>query len=86
MGTQFHYVFLLLSARRMDESDQYKLTGVIIQKYRLIHEQSRCITECLHWDLTFFMSFSAYEPGEFMTQKDVLKQLKQDCSTITNQH
>ena len=55
-------------------------------QYRLIHEQFRCIAEYLHWDPAFSMSFSAYEPGELMTQNGVLAQLKEACDTITNQN
>ena len=55
-------------------------------QYRLIHDQFRCIAEYLHWDLAFSLSFSAYEPGELMTQDGVLDQLKEACDTITNQN
>lgn len=55
-------------------------------QYRLIHEQFRCIAEYLHWDLAFSLSFSAYEPGELMTQDGVLDQLKEACDTIVNQN
>ena len=55
-------------------------------QYRLIHDQFRCIVEYLHWDLAFSLSFSAYEPGELMTQDGVIDQLKEACDTITNQN
>ena len=55
-------------------------------QYRLIHDQFRCIAEYLHWHLAFSLSFSAYEPGELMTQDGVLDQLKEACDTITNQN
>lgn len=55
-------------------------------QYRLIHDRFRCIAECLYWNLVFSMSFSAYEPGELMTQDSALDQLKEACAAITNQN
>lgn len=55
-------------------------------QYRLIHDQFCCIAEYLNWDLAFSQSFSAYEPGELMTQEGVLDKLKQACDAITNQN
>ena len=54
-------------------------------QYRLIREQFQCIGEYLHWEPAFFLSFSAYGPGELMTQEGVPEQLEQACARITAQ-
>lgn len=53
-------------------------------QYRLIHNQFQCISEYLHWDLAFSLSFSAYEPGELMVQEGTIEKLKQACDVIAN--
>ena len=59
---------------------------MVVGANELENPQYRCIAEYLHWDPAFSMSFSAYEPGELMTQNGVLDQLKEACDTITNQN
>lgn len=51
-------------------------------QYRLIHEQFSCIAEYLGWELSFSLSFSAYEPGEVCADKNLETSIQEAIANL----
>lgn len=51
-------------------------------QYRLIREQTECITSYLGWELVFSLSFAASQPGEVMEQSGTAEQLQEACEKM----
>lgn len=51
-------------------------------QYRLIHDQFSCIGEYLGWDVSFSLSFSAYEPGEILKNDKLNNLIKEAINQL----
>lgn len=51
-------------------------------QYRLIREQFSCIGEYLGWELSFSLSFSAYEPAEICRDKNLAISIKEAIAKL----